>query len=291
MNIFLIDADNLSSSAWVDEAFRVLQESEGALPVRRAYGSAENLKGLADVLRVWAVRPFVNLSLTKNTTDIALAVDAMAFACQTPAPRMVVIGSGDADFVPLVVRLRERGIRMVCVSERSKMGREAVSAYDRVILIGQEQALHEAEMAASPAQVPAAQVAPVAAKKAAAKKGAVAKTAAKKPAPKKTVAKTTVVKKVPAGKTRTPPAMPALAESAAGPMQHVDVAAILLAVPALQTGQPQALGAVAKALLDAKLRGKNLTSTKLFKKFPQHFALLPPEKPRTVQYIAPLVPS
>ena len=204
---------------------------------------------------------------------------------------MVVIGSGDADFVPLVVRLRERGIRMVCVSERSKMGREAVSAYDRVILVGQEQSLHEAEMAASPAQVPAAQVAPVAAKKAVAKKGAVAKAAAKKPAPKKTVARTAAVKKAPVGKTRTPPAMPALAESAASPMQHVDVAAILLAVPALQTGQPQALGAVAKALLDAKLRGKNLTSTKLFKKFPQHFALLPPEKPRTVQYIAPLVPS
>lgn len=285
MNIFLIDADNLSSPGWVDEAFRVLQESEGALPVRRAYGSAENLKGLADVLRVWAVRPFVNLSLTKNTTDIALAVDAMAFACQTPAPRMVVIGSGDADFVPLVVRLRERGIRMVCVSERSKMGREAVSAYDRVILVGQEQALHEAELAVSPAQVPAAPVAPVAAKK------AVAKAAAKKPAAKKAVAKTTAIKKAPAGKTRTSQAMPALAESAASPMQHVDVAAILLAVPALQTGQPQSLGAVAKALLDAKLRGKNLTSTKLFKKFPQHFALLPPEKPRTVQYIAPLVPS
>lgn len=286
MNIFLIDADNLSAPAWVDEAFRELLESEGALPVRRAYGSAENLKGLADVLRVWAVRPFVNLSLTKNTTDIALAVDAMAFACQTPAPRMVVIGSGDADFVPLVVRLRERGIRMVCVSERSKMGREAVSAYDRVILVGQEQAPHEAEMAASPAQVPAAPVLPVAAKK-----GAVAKTPAKKPAAKKAVAKTAAAKKAPAGKTRTPPAMPVLAEGGVNPMQHVDVAAILLAVPALQTGQPQALGAVAKELLDAKLRGKNLTSTKLFKKFPQHFALLPPEKPRTVQYIAPLVPS
>ena len=36
MNIFLIDADNLNSGAWVDEAFRVLQESEGPLPVRRA---------------------------------------------------------------------------------------------------------------------------------------------------------------------------------------------------------------------------------------------------------------
>ena len=106
MNIFLIDADNLSAGAWLDEAFRVLEETEGPLPVRRAYGSAENLRGLSEALRFWAVRPFVNLSLTKNTTDIALAVDAMEFACQSPAPKMVVIGSGDADFVPLVVRLR-----------------------------------------------------------------------------------------------------------------------------------------------------------------------------------------
>ena len=51
MNIFLIDADDLSAGAWIDEAFRVLEESEGPLPVRRAYGSAENLKGLADALR------------------------------------------------------------------------------------------------------------------------------------------------------------------------------------------------------------------------------------------------
>src|SRR5512133_1550950 len=190
MNVFLIDADNLSASAWVDEAFRVLQESEGVMPVRRAYGSAENLRGLADVLRVWAVRPFVNLSLTKNTTDIALAVDAMAFACQTPAPRMVVIGSGDADFVPLVVRLRERGIRMVCVSERGKMGREAVSAYDRVILVGQEQALPEASMTA--VQAPA--------RKTATRKAPAAKVPAKQLVAKKVAAKTAAAKKAPASK-------------------------------------------------------------------------------------------
>ena len=138
MNIFLIDADNLNSGAWVDEAFRVLEKTEGRLPVRRAYGSAENLKALADTLRVWAVRPFVNMALTKNTTDMALAVDAMELACHVPTPALIVIGSGDADFTPLVVRLRERGIRVVCVSERSKMGREAISAYDQVILVGPE---------------------------------------------------------------------------------------------------------------------------------------------------------
>lgn len=301
MNVFLIDADNLNSGAWVDEAFRLLEASEGSLPVRRAYGSAENLRGLSEALRAWAVRPFLNLSLTKNTTDIALAVDAMELACQTPPPKLIVIGSGDADFVPLVVRLRERGIRMVCVSERGKMGREAVSAYDRVILVGQEQALYEASLiAASEAPalaVPAVRRPP--AKKAAAKKTpAVKAPAAKKPAA-KSLATQASAKKVAAKKAarQTPAASPAPrsmaasdktepvpVDNAAHPMLPLDLAAILLAVPDLQTGQPQPLAAVAKALLDGKLRGKNMTATKLLKKFPQHFALLPPEKPRTVTY-------
>ncbi len=299
MNVFLIDADNLNSGAWVDEAFRILEASEGPLPVRRAYGSAENLKGLAEVLRVWAVRPFVNLSLTKNTTDIALAVDAMEFACQTPAPNTVVIGSGDADFVPLVVRLRERGIRMVCVSERGKMGREAVSAYDRVILVGPEQALHEAQVAADAAargtesildapQGQRAVASKTGAKKPPAAKSPALKTPAKRVAAKKVAAKTSrATVAAPAHTTPTPEPLAAVADSALNPANTLDVAAILLALPALQTGQPQPLAAVAKALLDAKLRGKNMTATKLLKKFPQQFALLPPEKPRTVTYTAP----
>ena len=304
MNVFLIDADNLNSGAWVDEAFRVLEASEGPLPVRRAYGSAENLKGLSDALRAWAVRPFVNLSLTKNTTDIALAVDAMEFACQTPPPKLVVIGSGDADFVPLVVRLRERGIRMVCVSERGKMGREAVSAYDRVILVGPEHALHEAALPAAneapePAE-PAGRRPPArkaAAKKAPAVKAPAAKTPAvqppaaeapvKKVAAKKTARKTPVAPPEPRSMATSNKMDPVSADNAAPPMLPLDLAAILQALPGLQTGQPQALAAVAKALLDAKLRGKNMTATKLLKKFPQHFTLLPPEKPRTVTYTPP----
>ena len=284
MNVFLIDADNLSASAWVDEAFRVLQESEGVMPVRRAYGSAENLRGLADVLRVWAVRPFVNLSLSKNTTDIALAVDAMEFACQIPVPKMIVIGSGDADFVPLVVRLRERGIRMVCVSERGKMGREAVSAYDRVILVGQEQALQEASMTAVQARALDAPAVQTPARKTATRKAPVAKVPAKQLVAKKMAAKTTAAKKAPASKAAAKKTALSTKDDAVGKMPNVDVSAILQAVPALQTGQPQPLAAVAKALLDGKLRGKNLTSTKLLKKFPLHFELLPLERPRTVQY-------
>jgi hypothetical protein len=77
---------------------------------------------------------------------------------------------------------------------------------------------------------------------------------------------------------------PTQAELALSPQNPPEVAAILLAVPTLQSGQAQSLAAVAKALLDAKLRGKNMTATKLLKKFPHYFVLLPTEKPSTVTY-------
>jgi hypothetical protein len=300
LNIFLIDADNLNSGAWVDEAFRILEASEGPMPVRRAYGSSENLKGLNEALRNWAVRPFVNLSLSKNTTDIALAVDAMALACQMPQPATVVIGSGDADFVPLVVRLRELGIRMVCVSERGKMGREAVSAYDRVILVGQEQALFEAQQA-GPSEAPTLgavsalskkKVAQKVAKKSPTKKVSGEKAPVKKVTTKKAASQSSQAKKSPIRSMDAPdakalPVQAALAESVGHLAVPAEVQAILQVLPALQTGQAQALAAVAKGLLDAKLRGKNMTATRLLKKYPLHFSLLPTAKPRTVTYTPP----
>lgn len=269
MRVLLIDADNFNASAWIDEAFRKLESIEGTFAVRRAYGSAENLKGLSDSLRKWVMRPFANLPLTKNTTDLSLAVDAMELACQTPRPSLIVIGSGDADFVPLVVRLRERGIKVVCVSEMSKMANEAVPSYDHVIYVGAEVPRKISKASASTAEKPAAATkapAPSAAKK----------TTAKAPAPK--ITHTPVpAKKAPAKKV---PKKVALATGDA-----VSLANILSVMPALKSGDWQPLGEVAKALHDEKLLGKNAASTKLFKKFAQHFELMPAGKPNRVRYI------
>ena len=143
MIVFLIDVENLSVPAWIEEAFQKLEQSRESIAVRRAYGSADTLKRVAPVLLARAIRPFANLSLSKSTTDVALAVDAMELSCLTPVPTTVVIGSGDADYVPLVVRLRERGIRMVCVSEPAKLSPEALPWYDEVILVGQDQLIAE----------------------------------------------------------------------------------------------------------------------------------------------------
>lgn len=257
MLVFLIDADNLSSSAWIEEACSSLEAAEGSMAVRRAYGSAENLKGLAQTMLAWAIRPFVNLSLSKNTTDVALAVDAMELACQTPKPTVMAIGSGDADFVPLVVRLRERGIRMICVSERSKMASEAAHAYDSVLFVGNEQPKAQAKKsAAAPAT----------------------KTPTKKVAAKKAVAVAAPAKKV-AAKKKAPTATDETTKS------DITLGQILSAAPALRMGQMQPLGDIVKQLHSAKLIGKNATSTKLFKKFPERFELTPMKQPNQVRYL------
>ena len=267
MIAFLIDADNFSSPVWIDESFHMLERTEGPISIRRAYGSAENLKGLADTLRTWAVRPFVNLSLSKNTTDMSLAVDAMELACMTPRPKLVVIGSGDLDFVPLVVRLRERGIKVVCVTERSKMAQDAAPAYDQVIYVGGNQLDQPVVMVTNKAGTT-----PV---RAVAKKVAVKAPAATTSSHKPAAAKKIPVKKILAKKST-------VAETVA-----VTVPVILTAAPNLKAGEWQPLGDVAKVLHDKKLLAKNATSTKLFKRFPLHFELKPADKPNQVRFKSP----
>lgn len=267
MIVFLVDADNLSSPDWVNEALEILEASEGAIAVRRAYGSAENLKGLSETLRTWAIRPFVNLSLSKNTTDIALASDAMDFACQMPAPSMIVVGSGDADFVPLVVRLRERGIKVVCVSERSKMASEAGYAYDKVLFVGNQKAgFTDSMMDDAGASVP---VRTNAADTTTAKTTPVKKAAAKKAPTRKTSTKKVATK---------PPATTA---------DKTSLSAILAAVPGLKGGEWLHLSDAAKTLHDSKLLGKNASTTKLFNKHPDQFELTPKKQPNKVRYILP----
>lgn len=269
MIALLIDADNLSSPAWVDEAVEKLELEDGVIAIRRAYGSAENMKGLADVLRTRAIRPFVNLPLPKNTTDMSLAVDAMELACLTPRPKLIAIASGDLDFVPLVVRLRERGIRVVCISERAKLSQDAIPAYDQVIYVGADQVV-----------VPAPEkpeILPLVVE-------------VVRPAPKKSVAKVAPVKqavpKPPAVATKKA-AVKKVAKKSPGKAIEVVTShqTIVSAFPNLQAGQWLELSDVAKILHDKKLLAKSATSTKLFKKFPEHFELRPAGKPNKVRLI------
>lgn len=269
MIALLIDADNLSSPEWVQEAVERLEQNEGIVTIRRAYGSAENMNGVAEVLRMKAIRPFVNMHLSKNTTDISLAVDAMELACLTPRPKIIVIASGDLDFVPLVVRLRERGIRVICISERSKLSQDAISAYDQVIYVGTAKTIISAQKI----------------------QGAVAVTEpVTSESPKKTIAKTSPTKKtVPKTVTTKKDAAKKVTKNAAvsAKTSVKTHQTIIAALPKLREGQWLELSEAAKILHDLKILAKNASSTKLFRQFPHHFELMPVGKPNKVRLIKP----
>lgn len=154
------------------------------------------------------------------------------------------------------------------------MGREAVSAYDRVILVGQEQALYEAQQAAAiaaptvaiatlPVPVVApiclAPSAPAAVKKVAAKKAPVV-------APPQTLKQTVPIS---ASSHTASPAPPAAIDDPKA------VRGILAALPVWLPNTIMQLNQLGKPLKDSGIAKGNKPLHELFRKHPLYFKVLP----------------
>lgn len=126
--MLLIDADNVSADV-IEQAVQRLLADHGALHVRRAYCTAESAVKHQALFKRLSVRPMVNLAAGKNSTDIALAVDALDLVL-AERPDVVAIASSDSDFAPLVSRLREKGCRVVGLGQSGKTGDETRGVYD-----------------------------------------------------------------------------------------------------------------------------------------------------------------
>ncbi len=151
---FLIDADNLTFSA-TEEAFQHLKDAGATVQIRRAYGGFEKLAGVKDVLRRHSVQAFVNQG--KGTTDVALVVDAMDLLHHGALPSTVAIGSSDADFAPLAVRLREAGILVICFAQKIISSDVLPVSYDKVIYVDSKPIVNR--QPASPMEPPVSAVA------------------------------------------------------------------------------------------------------------------------------------
>ncbi|RUR67318.1 NYN domain-containing protein [Variovorax guangxiensis] len=243
--MLLIDADNVSAEV-IEQAVQRTMDEYGAIHVRRAYCNAEMAVNRQALFKRLSVRPMVNLSTGKNSTDIALAVDAIDLAI-AERPDVVVLVSSDSDFAPLVIRLREKGCRVCGIGQQGKTGEETIGIYDAFT-----------DIAHNAIAKPAART--VAAKKTAAAKAPRAKA---EPAAKKAAArKTTKAKAAAKPQPQQPPPPSEAAEF------------ILQAAPALRSGKDVPLNDVAKALRTAGLLGKNSSSLKLFEKLTAEFALM-----------------
>lgn len=243
--MFLVDFDNVSTEV-IEQALAMVYTEYGAVHVRRAYCTAEHAVANATFMKRLSLRPMVNLAVGKNSTDIALAVDAMDLVT-AERPDVAVIVSSDSDFTPLVGRLREKGAWVRGFGQRGKTGEGVMMAYDEF----HDLAHREAKVAAVAAPKP------VTAKKAPVKRAPARKAAAALP----------------------PPAPPA-------PTLTPEIEAILQAVPGLRGGDKVELGEAARQLRDAGLLARTAPSTKLFKKHADSFVLSPERQPNRVQFVS-----
>ena len=256
MNVaFLLDADNLSSASDVDQVFDHFRRLGATVTVRRAYGGTEKLTGLKEVLRKHAVRSFINQG--KGTTDAALIIDAMDLLHHDALPGVVAIGSSDADFAPLAVRLREDGVRVLCFALRDKADAEALAlVYHEVHYLDGAARSDRAE------RVERAEPAPR------------ARAPRKAPAAKKAVARPPAAKAAPAPMSA--------GKTFAGDDEFED---ILEAVPALLSGEQVPLNDVTKQLRDANVLGRSARSTTLLRRHADELRLTPERNPAYVQWI------
>ena len=253
--MLLIDADNVSADV-IEQAVQRTMAEHGAIHVRRAYCNAETALKQQALFKRLSVRPMVNLSAGKNSTDIALAVDAIDLVI-AERPDVGVLVSSDSDFAPLVIRLREKGCRVCGLGQQGKTGEDTVGVYDEFTDLRH----HGAALAppAAPARKAAARVA--------AKRAPAAKTAKTE--------KTDKSAATPARKAaaKSPARKTAKAAKQAQPSSEA-AEFILQAAPALRSGADVPLKDVAQALRAAGLLGKHGSSLKLFDKLPAEFAVL-----------------
>jgi hypothetical protein len=230
--------------------------------------------------------------LAKNTTDMALAVDAMDL-CARYAPGVLAIGTGDADFAPLVLRLRERGVRTVCFSQANKMSPEVHGFYDEVVLLGARRSAAASVVAvAAPVPAPAPQPAPAPAS-APARKTAARKTPARKTAAKAVVEAASAPAPAPAPVAPPPPEpvpapAPVSARAAAAAAREAElserVQSLLRELPGVAEGQEVDFGEVAKRLRESKLLGRQAVMSKFLKKHVPGVELTPQAQPRKLRW-------
>ncbi|HEX6708331.1 MAG TPA: NYN domain-containing protein [Albitalea sp.] len=129
--MLLIDADNVSADV-IEQAVERVRAEHGVIHVRRAYCTAESALKHLKLFKSLSIRPIVNLSTGKNSTDIAMAVDAIDLV-MAERPETVVVVSSDSDFAPLVLRLREKGCRVQGIGQEGKTGEDSKQVYDDFI--------------------------------------------------------------------------------------------------------------------------------------------------------------
>ncbi len=135
----LVDGDNLRGQSWsvILEKARTF----GRLNVARVYMDFQSVQdgGLAaravgfELVHVLGKRSSNGF---KSMVDVALATDAMAILYENPHIECLILGSGDADFMPVFRHWRRQGKQTVALSVAGKIAAELAQFTDEIALLG-----------------------------------------------------------------------------------------------------------------------------------------------------------
>ena len=92
------------------------------------------IKNWKDVLRNLAIKPVQQIDYVsgKNATDIALTIDAMDFLYTSQYDGFVIV-SGDSDYTPLAIKLKESGKTVIGIGCKENTAEAFVSSCDNFI--------------------------------------------------------------------------------------------------------------------------------------------------------------
>lgn len=117
--VMLIDADNAQLNK-LEDVIRELS-AYGRIVVKRAYGNwrKDTLKKWESELKRLAIKAEQQFDYVtgKNTTDIALTIDAMDLLHTELYDSFIIVAS-DSDYTPLAIRLHESGVYVMGVGEK-----------------------------------------------------------------------------------------------------------------------------------------------------------------------------
>lgn len=130
----LVDADNFHDAVQLRAAYEQFVQHTARGVICHVHGAHDNLQkeSLKPVWREMAARLFPCLPLRKNTTDAALVCDALVLHFLHGVARFGIC-SGDADFAPLALQLRELGCEVVCFARMSIAFSDMTRFYDKVV--------------------------------------------------------------------------------------------------------------------------------------------------------------
>jgi uncharacterized LabA/DUF88 family protein len=117
----------------LDEIGRITQ---GRISLKRAYADWSVAREYRSDLLDNAIEPIQTFPLTqkgKNGSDIRLSIEVIEYVLRQQDISHVVIVSGDSDFTPLVVKLRELGVTVFGLGVRSNSANYLIKACDRFL--------------------------------------------------------------------------------------------------------------------------------------------------------------